>query len=549
MKYSINKVSLLLVVNVIAYTVSVTTVTGHESTRFAYESSLLMAGNAVGTSPCLLADASLCETTITLQDSETGESVPGLVRIVAKDGCHVPLETLFSRGTKLAKDHEAQSWFTVTEPARISVPESVITIEAFSGLETEITRQTVDLRKQCGKEITISLRRFYDAGKSNWYSGNTHLHIRGLTRQESDRYLTTIPKADDVDLVFVTYLERQGDDKTYISNEYSASSIHTLESPNLDFGWGQELRHYFGPGGEGYGHVLLLNLQELVWPVSIGPGLMGEGDDGIPLYQGMSEARAQGGSAIWCHNAFGFEDIPSWLSGILDAQNIFDGGGKDRYEDTFYRYLNIGLRVPFSTGTDWFMYDFSRVYVQSPYQPSVNEWLTVLSEGRSFITNGTFLELEVGSSLPGDVIQLQKPTRLPIAVMGIGRKDFGVLELVHNGEVIQQVKTRQVAGHYEANLNVTKLVEESGWLTARISGGAKNEMGVELFAHTSPVYVEFAGRDIFDPVTAEQLIEEMELAIEVIPTKAVFQDQTQWQSIRKIYDRGIKHLRVRLENQ
>ena len=68
---------------------------------------------------------------------------------------------------------------------------------------------------------------------------------------------------------------------------------------------------------------------------------------------------------VWAHNRYGFEDIPNWITGRVNANNIFDGSQHGSYKDSYYRYLNIGLTVPFSTGTDWFIYDFSRVYIMA----------------------------------------------------------------------------------------------------------------------------------------------------------------------------------------
>ena len=84
---------------------------------------------------------------------------------------------------------------------------------------------------------------------------------------------------------------------------------------------------------------------------------MRQGTDFPSVRHGIDQAREDGATIVWCHNAFGFEDIPDWIAGVVDAQNIFDGGNKGDYEDTFYRYMDVGLRVPFSTGTDWFMFD------------------------------------------------------------------------------------------------------------------------------------------------------------------------------------------------
>ena len=81
---------------------------------------------------------------------------------------------------------------------------------------------------------------------------------------------------------------------------------------------------------------------------------------------------------IWCHNEWGFEDVPNWLAGLLDAQNIFDGDETPGYEDSFYKYLDLGMHIPFSTGTDWFIYDFSRVYVPIDGDLTRQKWLSAL---------------------------------------------------------------------------------------------------------------------------------------------------------------------------
>lgn len=138
---------------------------------------------------------------------------------------------------------------------------------------------------------------------------------------------------------------------------------------------GEEHRHNFGAGGEGYGHVMLLGLKELVQPVSIGEGIAKTPPDFPPLAMGLENAHQQDGTAIWCHNNWWFEDIPNWLAGRLDAQNIFDGGSHGSFADSFYHYLNAGLKVPFSTGTDWFMDDFARVYAELEGELSPETWL------------------------------------------------------------------------------------------------------------------------------------------------------------------------------
>ena len=217
-----------------------------------------------------------------------------------------------------------------------------------------------------------------------------------------------MPQADGLDLVFVSLLRRIPDERDYITNTLTDGDLGRLSQGGVLFGNGEEHRHNFGPGGEGFGHVMLLNILKRIEPVSIGPGIMKEGTDGIPLQRGIRTAREDGATVIWCHNTFGHEDIPNWVAGLVHAQNIFDGGDHGSYEDTFYRYLNVGMKVPFSTGTDWFIYDFSRVYVPIAGELTSKKWLAELAAGKSYITNGVFLELTADGKPIGETIAARR---------------------------------------------------------------------------------------------------------------------------------------------
>lgn len=90
--------------------------------------------------------------------------------------------------------------------AQVTVPRRRLRIEALQGLETEVARQDVDLTARDAASVALRLRRLYDARSRGWTSGNTHLHLRGLSRDEAIRYLQTVSRADGLDLVFLSYL-------------------------------------------------------------------------------------------------------------------------------------------------------------------------------------------------------------------------------------------------------------------------------------------------------------------------------------------------------
>jgi hypothetical protein len=530
-----------------------------------------------------------CAATVQLVDSSTGERLAGLVQITDADGNRLPLPELLSRGQGL-RQPAIQKWSVVpaTGAIKVSLPKQSLTLTALSGLETELASLKLDLRNKSEETVHVPLKRFYKAGAQGLRGANTHLHLQRLTREQSDRYLTEIPAGDALDLLFVSYLERAGADHEYITNKYSRADLARIaEAARLAFGDGQEHRHNFLAQGEklglaqleGYGHVMLLNIRQLVQPVSIGKGITADGTDGLPLQRGIETARRDGGTAIWCHNHWGLELVPNWVLGRLDAQNIFDAGDHGGYDVTFYRFLNAGMRVPFSTGTDWFINDFSRVYVPLAEPLTPQAWLKSLSAGRGYITNGTFLEFSVNGQSAGDTIKLSGSGTVEVTARGLGRNDFKQLELVHGGHVIQAAPSRSVEGHFEASARWTVSIPRSGWLAlrtpqpvlrpdsnlvmprrdiagARADGVAaaatpaatgQNELGNALFSHTSPVYVEVGGKPIFEPAAARDLLAEIERAIRYITEKGEFADDVERARVLDVYRDAIAELRRKVD--
>ncbi|MSU70208.1 MAG: hypothetical protein EXS39_05440 [Opitutaceae bacterium] len=548
----------------------------HESTKSAFEASLdpreakvlaaaASLGEATRPSP---ASSNTAELTVRLIEAETKLPLAGIVRITRANGTAVALPGLVDRGLKLRANHPAKDWFVVPGPVVLSLPQEELQVAAFAGLETELASRTIDLRGQSGVELVLPLRRFASPAKTGWHSGNTHLHLSGMTRPQAEEYLRVIPRGDGLELVFVSYLSRAEIDRDYVSNGFSSEDLQALSGGGVTFGNGEEHRHNFGTFGKGYGHVMFLNIRRLVQPVSIGSGIMGGGLDFPPLRRGIEQARQEGATVIWCHGASGFEDVPDSLAGLLQAHNIFDGGSQSSYSDSFYRFLNVGLKVPFSTGTDWFIYDFSRVYARVDQPLTVPSWLQALVAGRTFITNGPFLELRAGPHEIGDTVALAAPGHISLNGRATGRGDFRRIELIQDGNIVCRAMSHAVGGHFEAELEFSLEVNESGWVALRVGGGSldtggslvipsgipfhgsgkdRNEMGEALFGHTSPIYLEIAGRPVFRRADAQELIADLETSLRTIQTKAQFADEPQRNEVLGAYREGIAMLRRRLQ--
>lgn len=502
-----------------------------------------------------------CQLRVELVDAQTGKPIAGLIQIEDAQGERLQLDELLSRGLGLPAKSPIQDWSVLTEPASLVVPREKIRVRAFSGLETEYAEQELDLSQQTKATVRLKLKRFHDAHSEGYRNANTHVHLQKVTRQESDKYLVDCGTADGLDLVFVSYLERAEADAHYTTNRYAPKELHALSTDHVHFGYGEEHRHNFGPGGEGYGHVMLLNIPELVYPVSIGPGISRVGTDGIPIKRGIDRAREMGGTVIWCHNKWGLEDIPNWISGRLHANNIFDGGTHGSYRHSFYRYWDIGLRVPVSTGTDWFIYDFSRVYAKTNGNVTAEEWLKYLADSRSYITNGPLLEFQADGQPIGGEVKLTQPKTISIRASAKGRVNFEKLELVQNGQVIHTVSAQPEAGHFVAEMEKNIPIEGPAWLAVRTPPPSVpdipelkqktplNEYGREIFSHTSPIFVTLKDRRPFRQSEGESLLQEMRDNRKFISAKGLFANEEEKNQVLEVYDEGIHELEKRLKNR
>ncbi len=499
-----------------------------------------------------------CSLTLELVDAKSRQPLSGIVRIVGPDRRVCKPPELLNRGQGLGETDPIHEWSVLNKKMSLTVPAGPISIHALAGLESDLAEQQVDLTGKPHAELSIGLRRFKNMRATGHVAGNTHLHLKQLSKPQADRYLKEVPLGDGLDVVFVSYLERAGADLEYTSNNYTAKDLARLSHGHLHFGHGEEQRHNFGSHGEGYGHILLLDIPYIVQPVSIGPGITKTGVDSPPLQEGIDKARGAGGKVIWAHNLFGFEDIPNWITGRVHANNIYDGSHRGSFKDTYYRYLNIGLHVPFSTGTDWFIYDFSRVYVLAERPLTPTEWLDELAAGKSMITNGPLVELTVDGQPLGSVIELNQPREVRVRGRAIGRADFKRIELVRNGRVVETAACTAEGGHFRAELDLPLRVDKSSWLALRtvpppVEGDPElhelvgtNEFDHPLFSHTSPIYVLVAGQPIFDEETARGLLAEMESDVAKIEAEAKFSNPFQRRRVLKVYEEAIEKLRERL---
>jgi hypothetical protein len=385
------------------------------------------------------------------------------------------------------------------------------------GTEFRPLRQVVEIPRRGELEVTFRLQRWIDLPAGGWHAGNTHIHY-DQHEQRPDERLRLDPRVEDLSVAVISVLQRR--ELAYASNRYRVGFARHLSHQSLAIDVGEETRHNRTPWGTGYGHVMLLGLQEVVPPLSRGILVDDDDPDYPPLVDACDAAHAQGGLAIWCHNGNGMEAPVAAALGKLDAFNLFDPYWMDPEWDVWYALLNCGFTLPASTGSDWFVCSSNRVYVHTGHAEgdfSYPAWLSGLRAGRTFITNGPALWLDVSGHPPGAALEVTAPGDLPVEVRWESELPLDRVEVVHNGSVVAReawaggrraggpsgrgdepagraggggrgVKPARWAGTLRARVPVSP-ADGHGWLAARCFGEARNSFGHFLWAHTSPVYL------------------------------------------------------------
>lgn len=143
----------------------------------------------------------------------------------------------------------------------------------------------------------------------------------------------------------------------------------------------------------------------------------------------------------------------------------------------------------------------NRTYVRIPEdEPFTYEnWIKYLRLGRTFVTTGPMLRLNVEGAQVGDTLKLPaKGGTVRVDAEAESIFPIHTLEIVQEGRVV--ASTEDSRGTRRLSLNDRLRINHHTWLTARVGGPTyanpirhhdTNHMGI--MAHTSPIYVAVGG--------------------------------------------------------
>ncbi len=413
-----------------------------------------------------------------------------------------------------------QQYFYARDQYEVAVPPGRYSIEAVRGINHEPAISYTEVGAGITHGVDFRIPLLKDMHAAGWRSGNTHTHYHLEINEHPDDRLRMVPPAEALDVSVISYLIRN--DSPYITNRYPIGRLPEFSKHGTLVDMGEEARNNSRFEDIGYGHCLFLNIPRLIAPVSTGLlSADGKAPDFPTLGMACEEAQRVGGVTIWCHNGRGMETPVAVALGHLDAFNVGDGG--EPVYERYYALLNCGFRLALSSGTDWWIYDHNRVYVQIEGQFSYDSWLAGLKAGRTMITNGPLLELSVNGSGPGAVLEDLDPSKpLRVKAQAVSRLPFDALEIVHEGKVVAE---QPAIGGREAKLERELPISRGGWIAARVRSSAKTHANRNVFAHTGPVYLRVPNTPRRRAEAAGAFLDEIEASKRYIRKRYTFASQ------------------------
>ena len=461
-------------------------------------------------------------------DRATSRPLAARVQVLASDGSlRTPEQSILKVGT-------GDPFFYADGTFAVVVPSGQTDLVVERGTEYRPLRLVVQAPQRGTVEVDLPLERWAHLAERGLYAGNTHIHYDEKETRALDR-LQLDPRVEDLPVFIVSRLHRW--QLAYASNVFPIGR-HALSTPEHSIDVGEESRHNQQPWQIGYGHIMLIGIQQLVEPMSRGVLVDDANPDYPPLIDACDRAHEQGGTVLWCHNAEGMEAPVAAVLGKLDGINLFDPWWRDPDYDVWYRLLNCGLKLPASTGSDWYLCSSNRVYADVGSDFSYERWLAALRAGRTFITDGPVLRIQVAGHSPGnDSLDLSPQTgAVEVVVEWEGAQPVDRVQIIRDGVVahVHENADAALSGRFTLNLDVT----DAGWVAARCWGSRRNTYAHPLWAHTSPVYLRDRPGQTVVRGAAGTFAQQIDSARDWISTRGRFDDSGQRDRLLQLYADG-----------
>ena len=420
----------------------------------------------------------------------------------------------------------------------LSVPAGPLEVVCARGLEFD--RTTVELRLEPGETGTVACDpgRLFDPAAHGWYGGDLHIHMN-----YGGDLVCAPDDAARMQLGEGLHLANLVAGNCTTSLVYDREMLEAFAGVDLPWSTGGMVaRMGVEYRNDLLGHVHALGPSAPPASYQTGHERSDHPQDWPPNKVACERLRALDATVGYCHPAQ--TDFPDWSTrdffenprsvearelvadaalGVVDSIDLISPFNDRGAAFLYHRLLSCGLRLAATAGTDVFL-SFShlgtasnppgwgRVYAHLGDQPlSVPAFKEAIRQGRTVVTNGPWLSLEVNGRGPGAVLDLAAGERIEVRarVLGPGAERLTVVGpdgVLAEGDPGSELRFETTAA------------DGPTWIAAMASGGRHpRTLDESVFAHTTPVYVDVAGDRVARAADARwclELLDELERFVE-----------------------------------
>lgn len=353
--------------------------------------------------------------------------------------------------------------FIVNGSTDLDVPTGAYTVVAEHGLEYE----RVERKVEAPGSVRIQLRPWIRMRARGWWSGDMHVH-------HSLEDAPGIAQAEDLNFIVLVNRGKQELFKNWpakavekVSDKYFLS-LRNAEDERRGGSWiFNNLKAPLTLGREGgwfpqgLDYVRQAKAQDAWFDIDM--PFWWE----VPVMVALGEPD----SIDILHNQFmqyGIDQSEYW--GRPRSRDEFPGwqGFVDYSMGLYYRYLNLGYRIPPSAGTGTGVMPspagYDRLYAKMDGPFGVDKWYEAIRDGRSFVTNGPMLFVTYKN---GEIV-----------VKAEAREAIDRIELVANGRIVDKTSASTARFHIDS--------QKYSWCAVRCF--LKTPDNIRL-AHSTPIYL------------------------------------------------------------
>jgi hypothetical protein len=435
------------------------------------------------------APAALGRLRLEVKDATSGKVVPARVGLYDETG-RLPLPSDQSIAVRRFTDQIRRVWmnrrtfwpvdsreaFYVSGSYEARVPAGIYDLVVSRGPEYRLHHSKVTVRANDVTPVAVSLGRFENLPGRGWYSGESHVHLQ--RDQVADPEVWTQVAAEDL---HIAHLLEMGNIMGTYFRQPAWGKAGRYERDGVALVSGQE-----DPRTVARGHTIHWNVDRHTHFEQ----------DAFFQYHHVFERTRRGGAVTgYAHHGELFNgrrglaiDVPF---GLVDFIELLQGGRIAT--EGWYNFLNMGYRILPVGGADWPYFGptlpgVERTYVKVDGAFSIDSWLDGFRRGRTYVTNGPFLELAVNGQPMGSELKVSRGETLRIEATAQLNPDVDALDRIEL-VVLGDVKAQEAAGGRDTvRLSTTITADRSLWLAVRAYGRAQ-EPQFTTIAHSAPTYV------------------------------------------------------------